>query len=287
MKKIIMTTKMECTHTQVFAALPTCFCISLHKIDENNYIQVDFGEDPDKAEITADICIEEGVKAVTTGAGNPGKYIAKWKAAGVKVMPVVASKAMAKLMERAGADAVVAEGMESGGHIGSITTMCLLPQVADTVKIPVIGAGGIADGRGLAAAFSLGAEAVQMGTAFLVAKENIVHENYRQKVISASDIDSAVTGTTTGHPVRCIKNSMTREYLKLEKEGVSIDELEKLTLGSLRRAVIDGDAQNGTVMAGQIAGLIKEEKTCAEIIEDILKEADEVRSAKLQGAFYE
>ena len=239
------------------------------------------------ADEVADICIEEGVKAVTTGAGNPGKYIAKWKAAGVKVMPVVASKAMAKLMERAGADAVVAEGMESGGHIGSITTMCLLPQVADTVQIPVIGAGGIADGRGLAAAFSLGAEAVQMGTAFLVAKENIVHENYRQKVILASDIDSAVTGTTTGHPVRCIKNSMTREYLKLEKEGVSIDELEKLTLGSLRRAVIDGDAQNGTVMAGQIAGLIKEEKTCAEIIEDILKEADEVRSAKLQGAFYE
>ena len=239
------------------------------------------------ADEVADICIEEGVKAVTTGAGNPGKYIAKWKAAGVKVMPVVASKAMAKLMERAGADAVVAEGMESGGHIGSITTMCLLPQVADTVKIPVIGAGGIADGRGLVAAFSLGAEAVQMGTAFLVAKENIVHENYRQKVISASDIDSAVTGTTTGHPVRCIKNSMTREYLRLEKEGVSIDELEKLTLGSLRRAVIDGDAQNGTVMAGQIAGLIKEEKTCAEIIEDILKEADEVRSAKLQGAFYE
>lgn len=234
------------------------------------------------ADEVADIVIEEGVKAVTTGAGNPAKYMAKWKEAGVKVMPVVASCAMAKLMERAGADAVVAEGMESGGHIGSITTMCLLPQVVDTVSIPVIGAGGIADGRGFMSAMLMGAEAVQMGTAFLVAKENIVHANYRKKVVDAKDIDSVVTGTTTGHPVRCIKNRMTREYLRLEAEGVELMELEKLTLGSLRRAVIEGDASEGTLMAGQIAGLVKEEKTCKQIIEDILKEAEELRLNKFK-----
>ena len=222
------------------------------------------------ADEVAKIVIEEGVKAVTTGAGNPSKYIAAWKEAGVKVMPVVASVAMAKMMERAGADCVVAEGMESGGHIGSITTMCLLPQVADAVSIPVIGAGGIADGRGLAAAKMLGAEAVQMGTAFLVAKENIVHENFRNKVINAKDIDSVVTGTSTGHPVRSIRNKMTKEYLKLESQGVELMELEKLTLGSLRRAVIDGDDKTGTLMAGQIAGLIKEEKSCKDIIEQII-----------------
>ena len=232
------------------------------------------------ADEVAQIVIEEGVKAVTTGAGNPAKYMAMWKEAGIKVMPVVASVAMARLMERAGADAVVAEGMESGGHIGQTTTMALLPQVVDAVSIPVIGAGGIADGRGLAAALMLGAEAVQVGTAFLVAKENIVHENYRKKVISASDIDSAVTGTTTGHPVRCIKNKMTKEYLRMEKEGVELMELENLTLGSLRRAVIEGDAQMGTVMAGQIAGMIKEEKTCKQIVEDMVSGAvEEIRKA--------
>ena len=230
----------------------------------------------DNADEVAKIVIEEGVKAVTTGAGNPSKYIAAWKEAGVKVMPVVASVAMAKMMERAGADCVVAEGMESGGHIGSITTMCLLPQVADAVSIPVIGAGGIADGRGFAAAKMLGAEAVQMGTAFLVAKENIVHENFRNKVINAKDIDSVVTGTSTGHPVRSIRNKMTKEYLKLESQGVELMELEKLTLGSLRRAVIDGDDKTGTLMAGQIAGLIKEEKSCKDIIEQIMKEASEL-----------
>lgn len=239
------------------------------------------------ADEVADIVIEEGVKAVTTGAGSPAKYMAKWKEAGVKVMPVVASSAMAKLMERAGADAVVAEGMESGGHVGSITTMCLLPQVVDAVNIPVIGAGGIADGRGFLAAMSMGAEAVQMGTAFLVAKENIVHANYRKKVIDAKDIDSVVTGLTTGHPVRCLKNRMTKEYLKLESEGVDIMELEKLTLGSLRRAVIEGDATEGTLMAGQIAGLVKEEKTCQQIIEDILKEAEELRKTRFEGSIYE
>lgn len=230
----------------------------------------------ENADEVAKIVIEEGVKAVTTGAGNPSKYIAAWKEAGVKVMPVVASVAMAKMMERAGADCVVAEGMESGGHIGSITTMCLLPQVVDAVSIPVIGAGGIADGRGFAAATMLGAEAVQMGTAFLVAKENIVHENYRNKVICAKDIDSVITGTSTGHPVRSIRNRMTKEYLKLESEGVELMELEKLTLGSLRRAVIEGDDKTGTLMAGQIAGLIKEEKTCKEIIDSIMSEASKL-----------
>ena len=224
------------------------------------------------AEEVAKIVIEEGVKAVTTGAGNPAKYIPMWKEAGVKVMPVVASVAMAVMMERAGVDAIVAEGMESGGHIGQTTTMALLPQVVDAVNIPVIGAGGIADGRGFAAAIMLGAEAVQMGTAFLVAKENIVHENYRNKVIAAKDIDSVVTGTSTGHPVRGLRNHMTKEYLRLEKEGATIEELEQITLGALRRALIDGDAKDGTVMAGQIAGLIKKEATCKEIITSIYNE---------------
>ena len=224
------------------------------------------------AEEVAKIVIEEGVKAVTTGAGNPAKYIPMWKEAGVKVMPVVASVAMAVMMERAGVDAIVAEGMESGGHIGQTTTMALLPQMVDAVNIPVIGAGGIADGRGFAAAIMLGAEAVQMGTAFLVAKENIVHENYRNKVIAAKDIDSVVTGTSTGHPVRGLRNHMTKEYLRLEKEGATIEELEQITLGALRRAVIDGDAKDGTVMAGQIAGLIKKEATCKEIITSIYNE---------------
>ena len=228
------------------------------------------------AEEVAKIVIEEGVKAVTTGAGNPAKFIPMWKEAGVKVMPVVASVAMAVMMERAGADAIVAEGMESGGHIGQTTTMALLPQVVDAVNIPVIGAGGIADGRGFAAAIMLGAEAVQMGTAFLVAKENIVHENYRNKVIAAKDIDSVVTGTSTGHPVRGLRNHMTKQYLRLEKEGATIDELEKITLGALRRAVIEGDAKDGTVMAGQIAGLIKKEATCKEIITSIYNEGVEL-----------
>ena len=225
------------------------------------------------AEEVAKIVIEEGVKVVTTGAGNPGKYMEMWKNAGVKVIPVVASVAMAKLMERAGADAVVAEGMESGGHIGEATTMTLVPQVADAVKIPVVAAGGIADGRGMAAAMMLGAEAVQMGTVFVTAKESIVHSNYKQKIIGAKDIDSEVTGRSTGHPVRSIRNKMTREYLRLEKEGASFEELEHLTLGSLRNAVMDGDVVNGTVMAGQIAGLIKEEKSCKEIIENITAQA--------------
>ena len=199
---------------------------------------------------------------------------------GVKVIPVVASVAMARLMERAGADAVVAEGMESGGHIGSITTFALVPQVVDAVQIPVVAAGGIADGRGMAAAFMLGAEGVQMGTRFVAAKESIVHANYKEQLIKAKDIDSAVTGMSTGHPVRSIRNKMTKEYLRLEKEGADFMELEKLTLGSLRRAVIDGDVVNGTVMAGQIAGLIKKEESCKEIISEIMEQADRLMSGQ-------
>ena len=227
-----------------------------------------------EADEIAKVIVEEGVRVVTTGAGNPGKYMAMWKEAGIKVIPVVASTAMAKLMERAGADAVVAEGMESGGHIGSLTTMALVPQVVDAVSIPVIAAGGIGDGRGLVAALMLGAEGVQMGTRFVVAKESIVHSNYKEKLIKAKDIDSTVTGTTTGHPVRCIRNKMTKEYLKLEKDGADFMELEKLTLGSLRKAVIEGDVVNGTLMAGQIAGLIKEELSCEEIIRQIMEQAE-------------
>ena len=176
------------------------------------------------AEDVAKIVVEEGVKAVTTGAGNPGKFMELWKNAGVKVIPVVASVAMAKMMERAGADAVVAEGMESGGHIGSTTTMALVPQVVDAVSIPVIAAGGIADGRGMAAAFMLGAEGIQMGTRFVASKESIVHENYKNQIIKAKDIDSVVTGMSTGHPVRSLRNQMTREYLKLEKENAELKE---------------------------------------------------------------
>ncbi len=226
-----------------------------------------------EADDIARVIAQEGVKVVTTGAGNPGKYLAMWKEAGVKVIPVVASVAMARMMERAGADAVVAEGAESGGHIGSATTMTLVPQVADAVHIPVIAAGGIADGRGLAAAFMLGAEAVQMGTRFIVAKESTVHENYKQKVIAAKDIDSEVTGMSHGHPVRQLRNQMTREYLKREKEGASFEELEQLTLGALRKAVVEGDAVNGTLMAGQIAGLVHKEQTCEEMIREIMEQA--------------
>ena len=228
------------------------------------------------ADEVAKVIVEEGVKVVTTGAGSPSKYMAMWKEAGVKVIPVVASVALAKMMERAGADAVVAEGMESGGHIGNTTTMSLVPQVVDGVNIPVIAAGGIADGRGMAAAFMLGAKAVQMGTRFVVSKESIVHENYKNKVIKASDIDSVITGTSTGHPVRSLRNKMTKEYIKLEQSGADFMELEKLTLGSLRNAVIDGDVVNGTIMAGQISGLIKEEASCSEIIEQIMSEAEKL-----------
>lgn len=226
-----------------------------------------------EADEIAKVIIEEGVSVVTTGAGNPGKYLSAWKDADIKVAPVVASVALAKMMERAGVDAVIAEGTESGGHIGSSTTMTLVPQVVDAVKIPVIAAGGIADGRGFAAAMMLGAEAVQMGTRFVVAKESIVHDNYKKKILSAKDIDSEVTGLTHGHPVRQIRNNMTREYLKLEKAGAPFEELEQLTLGALRKAVVEGDTVGGTLMAGQIAGMVKEEQTCAEMIQEIMQQA--------------
>lgn len=226
------------------------------------------------AEEVAHVVAEEGVRAVTTGAGNPEKYMGLWKCAGIRVIPVVASVALAKRMERCGADAVVAEGMESGGHIGAQTTMSLVPQVVDAVSIPVIAAGGIADGRGFAASFMLGAEAVQMGTRFVVAKESIVHQNYKDRVIKAKDIDSEVTGTTHGHLIRCLRNQMTREYLKMEKAGASFEELEKITLGSLRKAVMEGDVINGTVMAGQSAGLVKEEQTCRQIIDEVMGQAE-------------
>lgn len=228
------------------------------------------------AEDIARLVIEEQVPVVTTGAGNPGAYMKQWKEAGIKVMPVVASVALAKLMQRAGADAVIAEGCESGGHIGETTTMALVPQVVDAVQVPVIAAGGIGDGRGVAAALMLGASAVQMGTRFLVANECVIHANYKEQVIRAKDIDSAVTGRSTGHPVRQLRNKMTREYLKKEQEGCSFEELEQMTLGSLRRAVLEGDAEYGSMMAGQIAGLVKKEQSCREIIEELMAQAAEV-----------
>ena len=233
-----------------------------------------------EADKIARVAVEEGVKAVTTGAGNPGKYMAAWKEAGIRVIPVVASVAMARMMERAGADALVADGMESGGHIGSTTTFALVPQVADAVKIPVIAAGGIADGRGFAAAFMLGAEAVQLGTRFVAASEATVHANYKQKIIAAKDIDSEVTGMSHGHPVRQLRNSMTREYLKREKAGASFEELEQMTLGALRKAVVEGDTAGGTLMAGQIAGLVKKEESCREIIRDIMEHGMQLLSGE-------
>lgn len=233
-----------------------------------------------EAEAIARVAAQEGVRAVTTGAGNPGKYMTMWKAAGIRVIPVVASVAMARMMERAGADAVVAEGMESGGHIGFSTTLTLLPQVADAVEIPVIAAGGIADGRGFAAVFMLGAEAVQMGTRFVAAKESVAHQNYKDKIIAAKDIDSEVTGMSHGHPVRQLRNAMTRNYLKLEKSGASFEELEQMTLGALRRAVVEGDTVNGTLMAGQIAGLVKQEQSCSEIIREVMQQGERLLSGK-------
>lgn len=228
------------------------------------------------ADEVAKIVVEEKVEVVTTGAGNPEKYIKMWKEAGIKVIPVIASVALAKRMERSGADAIIAEGTESGGHIGEATTMTLVPQVVDAVQIPVIAAGGIADGRGIAASFMLGAEAVQMGTRFLVANECICHPNYKERVIKAKDIDSAVSGRSHGHPVRQLRNQMTREYMEKETQGATFEELEYLTLGSLKNAVLDGDVKMGTVMAGQIAGMIKKEQSCKEIIEELVEQTKEL-----------
>lgn len=232
------------------------------------------------ADEVAKVVVEEKISVVTTGAGSPEKYINMWKDAGIKIIPVVASVALAKRMERCGASAVIAEGCESGGHIGKETTMSLVPQVVDAVDIPVIAAGGIADGRGVAAAFMLGAQAVQMGTRFLVADESIVHDNYKNKVIKAKDIDTEVTGMSHGHPVRQLRNKMTREYSKLERDGASFDELEHLTLGALRKSVIDGDVDDGTMMAGQIAGLVSKKQSCEEIINEIMNETKELLGDK-------
>ena len=233
-----------------------------------------------QADEIAELLAEEKIPVITTGAGNPSKYMDSWKQAGAKVIPVIASVALARLMERGGADAVVAEGTESGGHIGAATTMTLVPQVVDAVNIPVIAAGGIADARGFAAAMMLGASGVQMGTRFVTAKESIVHENYKEKIIHAKDIDSEVTGRSTGHPIRVLRNKMTREYLRMEKEGASLEELEKMTLGALRKAVVEGDVMTGSVMAGQIAGLVKSEDTCAQIIEEIVSGAEQLLNKK-------
>jgi len=228
-----------------------------------------------EADEIAQIIVDTGVKVVTTGAGSPEKYMKLWKEAGVKVIPVVASVAMAKRMERYGADALVVEGTESGGHIGEHTTMSLVPQVVDAVDIPVIAAGGIGDGRGIAAALMLGAKGVQMGTRFLLAHETQIHDAYKEKVAKAIDIDTQVTGRSTGHPVRGIRNPMTKEYLRMEKEGASFEELEILTLGSLRKAVIEGDTKKGSFLAGQIVGLVSKRQSCKEIIEEVVAEAIE------------
>ena len=230
-----------------------------------------------EADKMAEMVIEEEVPVLTTGAGNPGKYMEKWKAAGIKVFPVVSSVALAKRLAGSGADGVIAEGCESGGHIGELTTMAIVPQVADAVEIPVIAAGGIACGRQLAAAFALGACGVQVGTCLLVSEECPIHENYKQAILKARDNDTTVTGRTVGAPVRIIKNSMAREYLRLEKEGAGLMELEKYTLGSLRRAVAEGDVKNGSLMAGQVAGQLKEILPLRDIFRQIMAEYEEVR----------
>ncbi|MCI6811819.1 MAG: nitronate monooxygenase [Lachnospiraceae bacterium] len=222
-----------------------------------------------QVEEMAQIVVEEGIKYLTTGAGNPGKYMQKWKEAGIFVMPVVASVALARLMEKAGADAVIAEGTESGGHIGELTTMALVPQVVDAVNIPVIAAGGIADGRQLAAAYCLGAAGAQVGTCLLVSEECPVHKAYKEAVVKAKDIDTIVTGRIAGTPVRILKNKMAREYVKKEKAGADLMELEQYTLGSLRRAVVQGDVQTGSVMAGQVAGQLTEIRSVAQILEKL------------------
>lgn len=226
------------------------------------------------AEAISDMVIEEEVKVVTTGAGNPGIYMEKWKNAGIKVIPVVPSVALAKRMERAGADAVIVEGTEAGGHIGEITTFTLVPQVCDAISIPVIAAGGIADSRGFDAAFCLGARGVQIGTVLLASDECPIHENYKKQIVKAKDTSTVVTGRSTGAPVRVIKNKMSRKYLEMTKYGdVSLEEIEKLTLGSLRKAVFDGDMDAGSIMAGQSAGMVKEIRPVKVILEDIFNES--------------
>lgn len=228
------------------------------------------------ADEVAAVCAEEKVPVVVTGAGNPGKYMDMWNAAGIKVIPVVASTAMAKLVERRGAAAVIAEGGESGGHVGDLTTMALVPQVCDTVKIPVIAAGGIADGRQMAAAFLLGACGVQVGTRFLVAHECTVHQNYKNKILAAKDIDTMVTGKRLGHPVRALKNAYMREYFKNEYSTMSDEDLEKFGSGALRRAAVEGDEKGGMFLSGQVASMVTKEQPAAEIIRDLCEGAEKV-----------
>lgn len=228
------------------------------------------------ADDIAKMVCEEGVKVVTTGAGAPGKYMEMWKAHDIKVIPVVPSVAIAKRMVRSGADAVIAEGTESGGHVGELTTMVLVPQVVDAVDVPVIAAGGIADGRGIAAAFMLGADAVQVGTRFLSAYECTVHPNYKQKVLNAKDIDTVVTGRPTGHPVRILKNKLSRQFIELESKAAPVEELEKLGVGALAKAVVQGDMDYGSIMAGQIAALVSKEQSCKDIIIEMFAEADKL-----------
>ncbi|WP_443663916.1 DUF561 domain-containing protein, partial [Dysosmobacter sp.] len=221
------------------------------------------------ADDIAQIILDESVKVVTTGAGNPGKYIPAWKAAGIKVMPVVAASILAKRLERLGVDAIIAEGTESGGHVGEMTTMALVPQVIDAVSVPVVAAGGIADGRQAAAAFALGACGIQVGTCLLASEECPIHENYKQAILKAKDSDTVVTGRSIGGPVRVLKNKMSREYLALEKRGATLEELEKVTLGGLRRAVLEGDMEMGSVMSGQVAGMLHEIRPVREIFESL------------------
>ena len=228
-------------------------------------------------EEVAKVVAEEKVPVVTPGAGNPSRFVKMWKEAGITILPVVASTALAKIVERAGVDAVIAEGGESGGHVGDLTTMALVPQVVDAVKIPVVAAGGIADGRGMVAAFALGACGVQMGTRFLVAKECTVHPNYKQKVLAAKDISTMVTGRRLGHPVRSIKTTYTNAYAKLEADGNTPDEeLEQFGVGSLRFAAKEGDTEKGCFLAGQIAGLVKCEQSAKEIVDDVMAGAEKL-----------
>lgn len=232
------------------------------------------------ADDIVDLVIEEGVKVVTTGAGNPGKYMERLHAAGIIVIPVVPSVALAKRMEKLGVDAVITEGMEAGGHIGKLTTMTLVRQVVESISIPVIAAGGIADGRGVAAAFMLGAEAIQVGTRFVVAKESNAHQNFKDKILKAKDIDTVVSAQVVGHPVRSLKNKLTSAYAKAEKEFLadrkSAGDIEEMGAGALRNAVVDGDVEHGSVMAGQIAGLVQKEESCQDIIEDLFYGAADI-----------
>ncbi len=230
------------------------------------------------AEDVMQVIIEEKPAVVATGAGNPGKYMEPLKAAGIKVLPVIASVAMAQKMEKQGADAVIAEGTEAGGHIGEITTICLTPQVVDAVNIPVVCAGGIADVRGAAAAFALGADGIQVGTRFICSNECLAHDNYKQAVIKAKDRDAVVTGRSTGAPVRALKNKLTKEYQRLEKENASAEEIEELGVGGLRRAFLEGDTQMGSLMAGQSAAMVKEIEPCADIIKSYFADIDKVLS---------